>query len=93
MYGSEQDVQLTKDKNVVVNHDDSIQGMMISDVAYAELKDIKLGNGSRLSTPDDYLKAGKALPDIQLILEIKPHRTETEENEVTALVVRKVKEM
>lgn len=68
MYGSEQDVQLTKDKNVVVNHDDSIQGMMISDVTYAELKDIKLGNGERLSTPDDYLKAGKALPDILIIM-------------------------
>lgn len=93
VYGSELDVQLTKDRNVVVNHDDSIQGMMISDVNYAELKDIKLDNGETLSTPDDYLKAGKALPDIQLILEIKPHRTDTEENEVTALVVRKVKEM
>lgn len=68
MYGSEQDVQLTKDKNVVVNHDDSIQGMMISDVTYAELKDIKLGNGERLSTPDDYLKAGKAVPDILIIM-------------------------
>lgn len=93
VYGSELDVQLTKDRNVVVNHDDSIQGRRISDVTYAELKDIKLGNGERLSTLDDYLKAGKALPGIQLILEIKPHRTAAEENDVASLVVRKVKEM
>lgn len=93
VYGSEFDVQLTKDQNVVVNHDDTIKGLMISDVTYAELKDIKLNNGERISTLDDYLEAGKALPNIQLILEIKPHRTKAEEDAVTAIVVRKVKEM
>lgn len=92
-YGSEFDVQLTKDQNVVVNHDDTIKGLMISDVTYAELKDIKLNNGERISTLDDYLEAGKALPNIQLILEIKPHRTKAEEDAVTAIVVRKVKEI
>ena len=29
VYGSEFDVQLTKDKEIVVNHDDSIQGIFI----------------------------------------------------------------
>ena len=93
VYGSEFDVQLTKDQNVVVNHDDTIKGLMISDATYAELKDIRLNNGERISTLDDYLEAGKALPNIQLILEIKPHRTKAEEDAVTAIVVRKVKEM
>lgn len=93
VYGSEFDVQLTKDQNVVVNHDDTIEGLMISDATYAELKDIRLNNGERISTLDDYLEAGKALPNIKLILEIKPHRTKAEEDAVTAIVVRKVKEM
>lgn len=93
VYGSEFDVQLTKDQNVVVNHDDTIEGLMISDVTYAELKDIRLKNGERISTLDDYLQVGKALPGLQLILEIKPHRTKAEEDTVTALVVRKVQEM
>ena len=39
VYGSEFDVQLTKDKEIVVNHDDSIQGICIFDTPFAELKD------------------------------------------------------
>ncbi len=93
VYGSEFDVQLTADKNIVVNHDDSINGMAVSDVSYAKLKQVKLKNGELLPTLDDYLKAGKAHPSIKMILEIKPHRTADEENTVTALTVRKVKEM
>lgn len=93
VYGSEFDVRLTKDQNVVVNHDDTIKGLMISDATYAELKDIRLNNGERISTLDDYLEAGKAFPNIQLILEIKPHRTKAEEDALTSIVVRRVKEM
>ncbi len=93
VYGSEFDVQMTKDRNVVVNHDDTIQGLMISDATYEQLKDIRLSNGERIPTLDDYLQAGKALPQIQLILEIKPHRTKAEEDSVTSIVVRKVKQM
>lgn len=93
VYGSEFDVQLTKDLNVVVNHDDTIKGVMISDVTYAELKDIRLKNGERISTLDEYLQVGKSLPNLQLILEIKPHRTKAEEDAVTALVVSKVQKM
>ena len=76
VYGSEFDVQLTKDKEIVVNHDDSIQGICIFD------------------TPlDDYLVAGKKLTGTQLILEIKPHRTEEAENEAVRIIVDKVKRM
>lgn len=93
LYGSEFDVQLTKDKNVVVNHDDSIHGMRISDVNYYEIKDIKLANSEKISLLDNYLKVGKTFPKLKLILEIKPHRTKEEEDVVTAIVVRMVKDM
>lgn len=67
VYGSEFDVQLTKDKEIVVNHDDSIQGICIFDTPFAELKDLKLSNGEKLSTLDDYLVAGKKLtPDSEI---------------------------
>lgn len=91
VYGSEFDVQLTKDKEIVVNHDDSIQGICIFDTPFAELKDLKLSNGEKLSTLDDYLVAGKKLTGTQLILEIKPHRTEEAENEAVRIIVDKVK--
>ena len=93
VYGSEFDVQLTKDREIVVNHDDSIQGICIFDTPFAELKDLKLSNGEKLSTLDDYLVAGKKLTGTQLILEIKPHRTEEAENEAVRIIVDKVKKM
>ncbi|CCZ69295.1 glycerophosphoryl diester phosphodiesterase [Bacteroides sp. CAG:702] len=93
VYGSEFDVQLTKDGIVVVNHDDTIGGYTIAETDYATLKDLKLKNGETLPTLEDYLKAGKQLPDIQLILEIKPHKTEAQENRISADCVKMVKEM
>ncbi len=91
VYGSEFDVQLTKDKVVVVNHDDNIDGIKISEVNYSELSNIKLKNGECLPTIDDYIEAAKVYPDIRLILEIKPHLTIEEENYIAENIVDKVK--
>lgn len=93
VYGSEFDVQMTQDKEIVVNHDDSIRGLSIFDTPFAELKDLKLSNGEKLPTLDDYLTVGKKLPDIQLILEIKPHKTKEAEDEAVKIIVDKVKKM
>ena len=57
------------------------------------MKNVRLRNGEPIPTLDDYLKAGKALPKVQLILEIKPHRTRAEEEAVSSLVVQKVQQM
>lgn len=92
MYGSEFDVQLTADGVVVVNHDDVIEGLTIGETAYSKLKDLKLKNGETLPTLADYLEAGKKLPDVQLILEIKPHKTKAQEDQIAESVVKMVKE-
>lgn len=91
-YGSEFDVQLTADGVVVVNHDNTIQGLNISKTPYEKLKGLKLKNGEILPTLADYLKEGKRLPGIQLILEIKPHQTKEQEDLVTETTVKMVKE-
>ncbi len=93
VYGAEFDVQMSRDKEIVVNHDATIAGKLIADTDYAELKELRLKNGETLSTLDAYLNVGKQLPDLRLVLEIKPHRTAEEENEATDIIVRKVKEM
>lgn len=92
VYGSEFDVQLTADGVVVVNHDDAIDGLTIGETAYDKLKDLKLKNGETLPTLADYLEAGKKLLGVQLILEIKPHKTKAQEDQIAESVVKMVKE-
>ncbi len=74
-YGMEFDLQLTKDKKVVVHHDRSLKRVCgvdksIGDLTYDELKEIKLGD-SQYSTPlfSDVLKMvdGK----VPMVIEIK----------------------
>ena len=93
VYGSELDVQMTKDGEIVVNHDEDIQGICIIDTPFAGLKDLKLDNGEKLPTLDDYLAAGKELPDTRLIVEIKPHKTKETEDKAVEIIVDKVKKM
>lgn len=88
VYGSEFDVQLTADGVVVVNHDDAIDGLVIGETAYDKLKDLKLKNGEKLPTLADYLEAGRKLPDVQLILEIKPHKTKAQEDQIAETTVK-----
>lgn len=92
VYGSEFDVQLTSDGVIVVNHDDTIDGLTIAQTSYDQLKNLKLKNGEKLPTLEDYLNEGKKLPGVQLILEIKPHQTKEQEDKIAAQAVRMVRE-
>lgn len=92
LYGSEFDVQLTADGVVVVNHDDTIQGFTIGKTNYDNLKGLQLKNGEILPTLADYLQAGKKQAGIQLILEIKPHKTKDQEDQIAETTVKMVKE-
>lgn len=92
LYGSEFDVQLTADGVVVVNHDDTIQGFTIGKTNYDNLKGLQLKNGGILPTLADYLQAGKKQAGIQLILEIKPHKTKEQEDQIAETTVKMVKE-
>jgi len=71
VYGSELDVQITSDGIPVVNHDDSIQGLDISNTSFRELKQVKLENGETIPTLKAYLIQGKKNTDTKLIIEIK----------------------
>lgn len=93
VYGSEFDVQLTKDKEVVVAHDDVIDGFEIFETPLAELRNLKLKNGEVLPTLDEYLEVGKSLEGMKLILEIKPLKTKEAEDEAVSIIVDKVRKM
>ena len=92
LYGSEFDVQVTLDGKLIVNHDAKFQGFVIDETPFKELKKIKLKNGEKLPTLKKYLKAGKK-QDIQLILEIKSHKSKEVEDKMAADIVKMVRKM
>ena len=92
LYGSEFDVQVTLDGRLIVNHDAKFQGFVIAETPFKELKKIKLKNGEKLPTLKKYLKAGKK-QDIQLILEIKSHKSKEVEDKMAADIVKMVTKM
>ncbi|MGL5272008.1 MAG: glycerophosphodiester phosphodiesterase [Phocaeicola sp.] len=93
VYGSEFDVLITKDGIPVVNHDADIQGFVIEESNYADIKDLKLKNGEVIPTVKAYLEEGKKYPEMQLILEIKSHKEKINEDRAVEVLVNMVTEM
>lgn len=91
IYGSEMDVQLSADDEVIVNHDADIQGHVIAKTTSDSLLLLRLGNGEQLPTLTSYLQALHCCPDLKLILEIKPHASQQEEALIARLVSDKVR--
>ncbi len=89
-YGSEFDVWITSDTVAVVTHDSKVNGMVIEETPYVQVKSIQLPNGEMVPTLDDYLKAGKK-GSTQLILEVKSRFIPELEVAVAHEVVERVK--
>lgn len=88
VYGSELDVWVTTDGVVVVNHDRVFQGFCIEESTYDELlKGITLKNGEKIPTLEEYLVAGKKMPETRLIIEIKSHKRVVDEDRAVASVL------
>lgn len=93
--GSEFDVWMTADGVLVVNHDADFEGIEIETSTYQELLTKKHTNGEKLSTVEEYLKAGKKQKGTKLIFEIKPSKISVERSievaEKSVLAVKKMK--
>lgn len=72
-YGSEFDVNLTADGQLVVNHDFTYHGLEIAATDFATLHDpsLTLANGELIPTLDEYFEASLAYPDMKLVYELK----------------------
>lgn len=91
-YGSEFDVNMTKDSVLIVFHDDNVKGKKIEKHPYDEFKHFRLENGEPIPTIDDYLEQGKKYPQTMLVYELKKHSSEQVEDLFVDLTIRKLEE-
>ena len=89
-FGSEFDVWMTADGELVVNHDKVFHGVNMETSTFEEVRAITLNNGEKLPTLDEYLAKGKQL-GVRLVLEMKSLSDFNHEDECAAKIVRKLK--
>ena len=93
LYGSECDINLTKDGVIVVAHGglhpdkiyrkgENIKRLDIQRSTYEELKAIKLENGEVIPTLEEYLVQLKKSNSTKLIIEVKSHYSQAKESEI-----------
>ena len=87
-WGSEFDVQMTRDLVLIVNHDNSIDGMKIWDHDFADFKDCRLKNGEKIPTLDQYLTQGEKSDKTVLVCELKPQGDKAHEDYMTDMAVK-----
>ena len=90
-WGSEFDVQMTADGVPVVNHDPTAGSVEIRQNPYDALADVRLANGEKVSTLDEYLVQGAKSANTVLVLEIKIQPTVERTIELTDKCVAALK--
>ncbi|MCW3467670.1 glycerophosphodiester phosphodiesterase [Chitinophaga nivalis] len=73
--GSEFDVWLSADEELVVSHDPEIGGKKVEGSTLAELQTVQLKNGDRVPTLDEFITIGMQQHATRLVLELKPSGT------------------
>ena len=92
-YGSETDVWLTTDNQIMANHDASFGGVTIQDSKYANCQNLTLSNGEKMPRLDDLLQLLKDSDSpTKLIIEIKKHSTDLRNRNAAKYVLQKVAE-
>ncbi|WP_274972635.1 glycerophosphodiester phosphodiesterase family protein [Bacteroides fluxus] len=91
-YGSEFDVWLTADHQLVVNHDETFKGVTMQNATEKVCTAVQLDNGEQLPTLRQYLDEARKLKT-RLILELKGHKTPEQETRAVEGIVSMIKEM
>lgn len=89
VYGSEFDVWITTDDKLVVFHDAKVNGLVIENSSWAQLKDIKLANGETIPTLEQYLDAAQKLKT-RLVFELKSHKNKVQETKAVDMLLKMV---
>lgn len=91
-WGSEFDVNMTADSILLVYHNKKINGKKIENHPYSEFADIRLKNGEKIPTIDQYLEQGRKYPETMLVYELKPLSSDKAENLFIDITIQKLKE-
>lgn len=91
-WGSEFDVNMTADGQLIVYHDSDVEGKTIEKYPYSEFKDFKIKNGETIPTIDQFLEQGKKYPETMLVYELKPHSCAEVEDKFVELTIAKLQE-
>lgn len=91
-WGSEFDVNMTSDGELIVYHDSDVEGKKIEEHPYSEFKDFKIANGETIPTIDQYLEQGKKYPETMLVYELKPHSCIEVEDRFVEITYKKLEE-
>lgn len=95
-WGSEFDVNMTKDGVLLVYHDGSIkidgEKKRIDQNNYEVFKDVRLVNGEPIPTLQQYLEVAKESPKTKLVFELKKHSTPELEKECVDRSIAALKE-
>ena len=92
LWGSEFDIHLTADAQIVVHHDRHIQGTDIQTADLEKLREYTLTNGEKMPTLDEYLEQGSKSASTILVLEFKSQYDEERENALVDLTLQKIKD-
>lgn len=90
-WGSECDIHLTKDGEIIVNHDDQIDGLKISENTFSELSAHLLANGEKRPSFDEYLAQTAKYPKTTLVVELKQQPTQEIEEELVQKTIKALK--
>lgn len=70
--GSEFDVWLSSDDQLVISHDPEIGGKKVEESTLADLQTVQLKNGDRVPTLEEYINTIMEQQKTRLVLELKP---------------------
>ena len=91
-FASEFDVWMSKDGEIMVNHDPSFNGVVLETSWARDIHKQKLANGEKLPYLKDYLAEAQKHPNLRLVLELKHHDSNANEREAIRRILAMVKE-